>query len=211
MERLRLRKGGRVSRVHAKCHGLSRVVSRVGREKRPVFIRLSRCHGSTPSGTGITKHPPSPRGFGAASQHRPSLGGFGPASKVGEPPSLGSFRRRWEAVARQAGAPSKVLWNGLERSKFNIFDMWANIPIMSYINLRKFFGRSPDFHNSCLSQIDFAVFLEFLIKRRLSRFSMGIFQAGCAVSTLAVRWRALSEVWTGALRRPRRRAKRRSF
>ena len=27
-------------------HGLSRVVSRVGREKRPVFIDLSRCHGS---------------------------------------------------------------------------------------------------------------------------------------------------------------------
>jgi hypothetical protein len=29
-----------------KCHGLSRVVSRVARQKRPVFIELSRCHGS---------------------------------------------------------------------------------------------------------------------------------------------------------------------
>jgi hypothetical protein len=29
-------------------HALSRVVSRVGREKRPVFIDLSRCHGSGP-------------------------------------------------------------------------------------------------------------------------------------------------------------------
>jgi hypothetical protein len=105
-------------------------------------------------------------------------------------------------LAGQAGAASEDQ---------SCFDMWANIRIMSHINLRKFFGRSPDFHNFCLSQIDFAVFLEFLIKRRLSRFSMGIFQAGCAVSTLAVRWRALSEVWTGALRRPRRRAKRRSF
>ncbi|HWY74506.1 MAG TPA: hypothetical protein VN281_02760 [Verrucomicrobiae bacterium] len=52
-------------------------------------------------------------------EDRPSLGSFGPPSKVEEPPSLGSY-----------GAPSKVknkvLWNGLERSKFNIFDMWAN-------------------------------------------------------------------------------------
>jgi hypothetical protein len=45
----------RVSRVHAKCHGLSRVVSRVDAHKRPVFIDLSRCHGSRPLGTGITK------------------------------------------------------------------------------------------------------------------------------------------------------------
>jgi hypothetical protein len=33
------------SRVMSKCHGLSRVMSRVAREKRPVFIMLSRCHG----------------------------------------------------------------------------------------------------------------------------------------------------------------------
>ncbi|HWY77690.1 MAG TPA: hypothetical protein VN281_18875, partial [Verrucomicrobiae bacterium] len=46
---------------------------------------------------------------------RPSLGSFRPASKAEEPPSLRSF-----------GAPSKVLWNGLERSKFDFFDMWAN-------------------------------------------------------------------------------------
>jgi hypothetical protein len=46
-------------------------------------------------------------------------GQAGAPSKVEEPPSLGSY-----------GAPSKVnnkvLWNGLERSKSNIFDMWAN-------------------------------------------------------------------------------------
>jgi len=34
------------SRVHAKCHGLTRVMSRVDAQKRPVFIDLSRCHGS---------------------------------------------------------------------------------------------------------------------------------------------------------------------
>ncbi|GEM_PF-3832427 len=33
-----------------KCHGLSRVVSRVAIQKRPVFIGLSRCHGSRPPG-----------------------------------------------------------------------------------------------------------------------------------------------------------------
>jgi hypothetical protein len=52
-------------------------------------------------------------------EDRPSLGSFGPASKVEDPPSTEGF-----------GAASKVedkaLWNGLERSKFNIFDMWAN-------------------------------------------------------------------------------------
>ena len=47
--RLRLRKG-RTSRVG---HGLARVMSRVGREKRPVFIGLSRCHGSGPPGGHI--------------------------------------------------------------------------------------------------------------------------------------------------------------
>ncbi len=34
-----------------KCHGLSRVVSRVALQKRPVFIGLSRCHGSGPLGS----------------------------------------------------------------------------------------------------------------------------------------------------------------
>jgi len=35
-----------LTRVMSKCHGLSRVVSRVDAQKRPVFIDLSRCHGS---------------------------------------------------------------------------------------------------------------------------------------------------------------------
>ena len=43
---LNLPSSGCCSRVHAKCHGLSRVVSRVDAQKRPVFIDLSRCHGS---------------------------------------------------------------------------------------------------------------------------------------------------------------------
>jgi MinD superfamily P-loop ATPase len=38
------------SRVQAKCHGLSRVVSRVAFQKRAVFIDLSRCHGSNQCG-----------------------------------------------------------------------------------------------------------------------------------------------------------------
>jgi hypothetical protein len=42
---LNLPSSGCCSRVG---HGLARVVSRVGREKRPVFIGLSRCHGSEP-------------------------------------------------------------------------------------------------------------------------------------------------------------------
>ncbi|HWY75393.1 MAG TPA: ORF6N domain-containing protein [Verrucomicrobiae bacterium] len=48
--------GGKMSRVG---HGSARVMSRVDVQKRPVFIRLSRCHGSGPPGNGITKHRPS--------------------------------------------------------------------------------------------------------------------------------------------------------
>jgi hypothetical protein len=40
-------------------HGLARVCSRVGCEKRPVFIELSRCHGSGPPGDHIVLVPVS--------------------------------------------------------------------------------------------------------------------------------------------------------
>jgi hypothetical protein len=39
------------------CHGLARVVSRVGHQKRPVFIVLSRCHGSGPPPKGPVQGP----------------------------------------------------------------------------------------------------------------------------------------------------------
>jgi len=79
--KIKIKKGQGCSRVG---HGLSRVVSRVGREKRPVIIRLSRCHGSNPLRDRNYQTPASPRGFGAASQHRPSLGSFGPAGRTSE-------------------------------------------------------------------------------------------------------------------------------
>jgi hypothetical protein len=56
---------GRIcSRVMSKCHGLARVVSRVGREKKPVFIDLSRCHGSIPPKEQSTVQSPKLGGTG---------------------------------------------------------------------------------------------------------------------------------------------------
>jgi len=102
--RLRVRLRLRRDRAAAKCHG-----------------SVTGCHGSC-HGLMLRKGP-SLLGCHGVTAPAPQ-GPDSPNSK--HRPSLGSFRRRWEAMARQAGAPSKVLWNGLERSKFNIFDMWAN-------------------------------------------------------------------------------------
>ena len=56
-------------------HGLSRVVSRVGREKRPVFIDLSRCHGSRPpKGPGGANPRSKVRKFGGSSSAMPDPG-----------------------------------------------------------------------------------------------------------------------------------------
>jgi hypothetical protein len=53
MSKIKIKKRQGCSRVHAKCHGLARVVSRVDAQKRPVFIGLSRCHGSRPLGSPL--------------------------------------------------------------------------------------------------------------------------------------------------------------
>jgi len=143
------------------------------------FVTVSRVPEPLGPEPPNTKFRPSLGGFGPAGQTpkwrplRPGVfalnadGMAGPAgdssdhavgpNKVYDPPSLGSFRRRWEAMAGQAGAPSKVEdkicgtgWNGLERSKSKFFDMWAKRPIMSDINFLGNFGRHPNFHNICL-------------------------------------------------------------
>jgi hypothetical protein len=105
--------------AQAVVHGLSRVASRVGLEKRPVFIGLSRCHGSGPLGTvraGITKHPPSLKS---------------------------SFRRRWEAspFAKAATADKMAGQVGAAGEHESCFDNGAYHSIMSYINLMKLFIR----------------------------------------------------------------------
>ena len=163
-----------VTGCHGSCHGSML-------RKGPSLLV---CHGVTGSGTlgaGTTKHQ-VPAFAGRLRPGRPNSkwrplrpgvfalnadGMAGPAgdssdhavgpNKVYDPPSLGSFRRRWEAMAGQAGAPSKVEdkicgtgWNGLERSKSKFFDMWAKRPIMSDINFLGNFGRHPNFHNICL-------------------------------------------------------------
>jgi len=103
------------------------------------------------------------------------------------PPSLGSYggtSRR----ARQSGGPAfagklrpgkQSVWNGLERSKSNFFDMWANWRIMSHINLRRIFGRKAVLYNLCL-------FVAvpgpgyFSVLRGSARYCVGIFRENWA-------------------------------
>jgi hypothetical protein len=115
------------------CHGSARVVSRVGLEKRPVFIDLSRCHGSGPLGpeTPNTKHQ-APEKFQCPSAKIASIASWRLCVKCGRdggtsrrverarfwagqslrpafarrlPPSLGSYGGT-SRRARQSGGPA---------------------------------------------------------------------------------------------------------
>jgi len=64
IRRLRLRKG----RVFTGDTGLTRVCSRVEHQKRPVFIDLSRCHGSARGRAEMSNDPPPLGSYGETSQ-----------------------------------------------------------------------------------------------------------------------------------------------
>jgi hypothetical protein len=87
-------------------HGLSRVVSRVVREKRPVLIGLSRCHGSArgdaPSGLRIDCR---------------GLIRTGRSQYIGNTLSLGSSESLLKASDESSGKMhDRALWDGRDGS-----------------------------------------------------------------------------------------------
>ena len=163
------------------------VVSRVGRQKRPAFIDLSRCHGSA-RGTRRTACVLASLRY---------MREAGPAFAGKLPSSL-----RFDATSPQYKLAGQA---GAASGDQSCFDMWANIPIMSHINLRKFFGRWLVFNQFCLCtalrRVSWIFDKEAFVTVFHGNISNRMAKPGCAVRIQGVEWRVSRGC--GGLRRGR--------